>query len=336
MEPSTYVDEKLPKEQTNHTNNMYSPFVNSKMVRYHIVVRGEGDIDPFVFGRMIQSNDLVVEKTEMLKSGDYLITTSDVETAEKILTISELDDGVKVRAELHPSLNGIKGVIRCPALRNRTEKEILENLNIPSATRVQSKGNNVYVLTFSSAQIPKEINIGALTVRVNKFYPRPLLCRKCFVYGHAYGHCRNKAHCERCGALHGGKCGEIKCRNCGGKHIPTDQKCPVWRQEMAINRIMIDKGIPPIKARALYRKEHRKTYITTPKIETAAREEREGEAEATAGPSTKKEAPKRKTPETKQREETVTLESDSEEDCNRPATTPPAKKAKGRAKRYTK
>lgn len=288
------------------------------MTSIYVIVRSEGEIDPFAIGSTL-SRLGINEKAKLLKSGDYLIGVQDTETADKLLAIEELEDGTQVKAELHPSMNGCKGVIRCPALANRTDEDIKGKLNIPTLSRVQGKGNGVYILTFQLPQPPKEIRVGALEVKVSRFYPRPLLCRGCFVYGHAKEHCRNKPHCNKCGQYHGeAACGATKCRNCGGPHVPTEPWCPAWKQEMAINKIMTDKGIPPIKARALYKREHKKTYITTPRVSAEARR-----TDEEPGPSQKRAA--KPTPKTQN--------SEDESEDNRPAATPPAKRAKQKNRR---
>lgn len=287
------------------------------MTSVYVIVRSEGEIDPFAIGNTLL-NLGINERAKLLKSGDYLVEVKDSETANSLIQVQELEDGTKVKAELHPSMNGSKGVIRCPALASRSDDEIKEKLNIPTLTRVQGKGNGVYVLTFQLPQPPKEIRVGALSVKVSRFYPRPLLCRGCFVYGHVQEHCRNKRHCNKCGQYHGdAECGPTKCRNCGGPHVPTQPWCPAWKQEMAINKIMTDKGIPPIKARALYKREHKKSYINTPRVDAEVRR-----AEDEPGPSQKRPAkPVLKSP------------SEGESEDNRPTATPPAKKAKAKIRR---
>lgn len=74
-----------------------------------MVVRSEGEIDPFAISSTLSSLG-INEKAKLLKSGDYIIGVQDNETANSLLQIEELEDGTKVKAELHQSMNGYKGV----------------------------------------------------------------------------------------------------------------------------------------------------------------------------------------------------------------------------------
>lgn len=243
------------------------------MNKMFITIRADDgkELDPFSVGDTLNNSEFKIDKTEALKSGDYLITTRDEVTAGKLLNLQHLDDGTEITTELHRSLNGCKGVIRCDAIKTKTESEIQEHLQGQKVCRVQAKGNGLYIITFELARPPKVLKVGALDVKVNTFYPRPMLCKNCFVYGHVKEHCRNKAACQWCGQYHINNCETVKCRNCNGGHMPTDPKCPVWRQEMAINRLMVDSDVPAAKARAVYRKENKKRYITAPKVAKEAR-----------------------------------------------------------------
>lgn len=244
------------------------------MKTYLTVRAKEGVIDPFAIGETIEINELKVIKTELQKNGNYLITTEDEETAEKLLCLVNIEDGTEVEVKLHQSLNGCKGVVRCPAIQRKSEVEILKHLESQAVTKVQARGNSgIYVLTFNLHQPPKEIKIGALTAKVTTFYPRPMICHQCFIYGHTAEVCRNNPACKRCGQYHNAEqCPKtVKCRNCGGEHLPTDQRCKIWKQEMAINRMMVDKNIPAARARAVYRKENKRSYIVAPKLAPEAR-----------------------------------------------------------------
>nr|XP_029713228.1 uncharacterized protein LOC109430690 [Aedes albopictus] len=244
-------------------------------MKHYLTVKAKvqgAEIDPWAIGETIETFELKISKIEQQKNGEYLIATEDEDTAERLLTLVRIDDGTEVEVIRHPSLNGCKGVIKCPAIRNKSEQEILDHLKAQKVVRVQARGENgIYILSFDLPQPPKEIKVGALTTKVSTFYPRPLICRKCFMYGHTAGACRNNPACEACGQYHEGRCPPPKCRNCGGAHHPTDQKCKVYKQEMSINRMMVDKGIPAVKARAMLRKETKKGYIVPPKAAPEAR-----------------------------------------------------------------
>lgn len=310
-------------------------------MRQYFTVRAKegGEIDPWAIGATIEAFELKIDKCEQKKNDEYLIATEDNDTAEKLLTLVRIDDGTDVEVTKHPSLNGSKGVIKCPAIRKKQENDIQEHLSAQKVSRVQARGENgTFILTFDLPQPPKEIKIGALTAKVATFYPRPMICRNCFIYGHTAGACRNNAACEKCGQYHEGRCPPLKCHNCGGGHHPTDQKCKVWRQEMTINRIMIDRSIPAIKARAAYKKDNKKGYIVPPKAAPEARKNEPPESQK-AGPSGQgiKKILKRKSDPTPLVAVNITdsssdSSSEGEESTKTPPKKPPpAKKGKGKA-----
>lgn len=302
-----------------------------------------GEIDPWAIDATIEAFDLKILKYEQRKNDEYLITTEDNETAEKLETLIRIDDGTYVEVSRHASLNGSKGVIKCPAIRNKTEEVIQKHLEAQKVTRVQARGENgTFILTFDLPQPPKEVKVGALMAKVATFYPRPMLCKNCYIYGHTAGACRNNTACPECGQYHEGRCPPQKCRNCGGGHHPTAQMCKVWRQEMAINRMMVDRNIPAIKARATYKKDNKKTYIVPPKAAPEARKiepkpkvaepsgQSGGTSKATTAGLKRKSAP---TPLVAIRDTSSESsdDNDDEEVKAPPKKAPPAKKGKGKA-----
>lgn len=267
---------------------------------YVTIKPSEGaNICPFALGRTLDDLNVEIIKTSRLKSGAYLVQVKDEDSAEKILGVSNLDDGSVVKASLHPSLNGCKCVIVCEGLKDLADKDILKNLESQGVTGVKAKGNHVYEIVMSLPKPPQNLQVGALSIKTNKFYPRAKLCRNCYVYGHIDGDCRNKTACRKCGMYHDAKCkGAPQCRNCGGAHHPTDKKCPVWKQETAICRLMVDQGQSGKAARANYRKQHKKTYIVPPKVAPEARNAAASPAppDAETTPKTKSKPPMEQAP----------------------------------------
>ena len=58
---------------------------------------------------------------------------------------------------------------------------------------------NTLFLTFNRPDIPKEIAVGYLKVKVELFVPNPLRCFNCNKFGHTSQRCRTTAKCQRCG-----------------------------------------------------------------------------------------------------------------------------------------
>ena len=58
---------------------------------------------------------------------------------------------------------------------------------------------NTLFLTFNRPDVPKEIVVGYLKVKVELFVPNPLRCFNCNKFGHTSQRCRTTAKCQRCG-----------------------------------------------------------------------------------------------------------------------------------------
>ena len=112
---------------------------------------------------------------------------------------------------------------------------------------------NTLFLTFNRPDLPKEIVVGYLKVKVDLFVPNPLRCFNCNIFGHTSQRCRTAANCQRCGKdKHKEKCdGPQICSNCNDPHAASAKECPVWKKEKEIQRIRVEKRISFPEARQL-------------------------------------------------------------------------------------
>ena len=160
--------------------------------------------------------------------------------------------GIKIKVSEHRSKNSSKGAIWCRNLEGLTEDEILGELKAQGVTRVERcmKGEvgakvptHTLFLTFSKPELPKEINIGYLKVKVSLYVREPLQCYKCFKFGHPSHKCRaTRAVCGKCGYdAHEGSCPHPpKCSNCKGDHSPKSKKCPTYVYNKSIKTLMTE------------------------------------------------------------------------------------------------
>ena len=66
---------------------------------------------------------------------------------------------------------------------------------------------NTLFLTFGSPELPKEITVGYLKVKVALFVPNPMRCFNCNKFGHTSQRCKVAAKCTGCGKdKHEGQC----------------------------------------------------------------------------------------------------------------------------------
>ena len=66
---------------------------------------------------------------------------------------------------------------------------------------------NTLFLTFGSPELPKEITVSYLKVKVALFVPNPMRCFNCNKFGHTSQHCKVAVKCTGCGKdKHEGQC----------------------------------------------------------------------------------------------------------------------------------
>ena len=102
---------------------------------------------------------------------------------------------------------------------------------------------NTLFLTFNTPELPKEITVGYLKVKVALFVPNPMRCFNCNKFGHRSQRCKVTAKCPGCGKdKHEGRCeGPKLCSNCNGPHASSAKDCPVWQKEKEIQRVRVEK-----------------------------------------------------------------------------------------------
>ena len=113
-----------------------------------------------------------------------------------------------VRVSIHKALNSSRGVIRCRELSGMTEKEIkteLQEQGVAEVHRVTVKRDtekvptNTLFLTFNTPEMPKEITVGYLKVKLVLFVPNPMRCFNCCKFGHTSQRWKLAAKCQWCG-----------------------------------------------------------------------------------------------------------------------------------------
>ena len=112
---------------------------------------------------------------------------------------------------------------------------------------------NTLFLTFSSPELPKEIMVGYLKVKVALFVLNPLHCFNYNKFGHTSQRCKVAAKCTGCRKdKHEGQCeGPKLCSNCNGPHASSAKDCPVWQKEKEIQCVHVKKRISFPEARQL-------------------------------------------------------------------------------------
>ena len=112
-----------------------------------------------------------------------------------------------MRVFVNKSLNSSRRVLRCRNPNNRTAQEIRDELRdqgVVGVHRMTVRKNGEVIptstifLTFNSPDLPKEIKMGYLRVKVELFVPNPLRCFNCNSFGHTSAGCKTTAKYVRC------------------------------------------------------------------------------------------------------------------------------------------
>ena len=125
-----------------------------------------------------------------------------------------------------------------------TESEILLNIksDFPSCEQVDRfKTSPVIKISFSSSTEKDSATTNGLYIMGQFFKPqpfiqikRPVRCFKCQRFGHILSNCRGDPACVKCKGNHSmTDCPDdtsCSCVNCGGDHMSSDPKCPVFLQ----------------------------------------------------------------------------------------------------------
>jgi hypothetical protein len=171
-------------------------------------------------------------------------------------------------------MNQSQGVIFGRNLLSESTEALIQDLKpkgVADIDRISSfkngslSPNGLHVLTFNSRRLPETILIGYVRYQVRQYFPRPLRCVRCCVYGHTRKNCREPNEiCKDCAVIkHEGQCSSpLKCRNCNGSHGSFDKMCPIFKREEAIIKLKIDQGISFGYARKLYMDKVDSTKVT--------------------------------------------------------------------------
>lgn len=200
----------------------------------------------------------------------YTLQVRSRSQVEKLLKLTKLTDGTPVEVIYHPSLNKCRCVVTDWEMVDTDLKEIenyLAKQNVTEVRRVTRRtpdGNventGIMILTCKGTVPPEHIKLGLQRIPTRPFYPSPLLCYRCFSYGHAKVKCSKGVACRNCSEPHeivdsDGQvtCGKpAYCKNCEKNHSPSSRSCPAYRREVEIIRIKVDEGLTYPEAREAY------------------------------------------------------------------------------------
>ncbi|XP_055605677.1 uncharacterized protein LOC129753854 [Uranotaenia lowii] len=226
------------------------------------------NVSPFLINKFILANVGEVESVKKINGGSLLVQAKNIRQANKLLNLTVMQD-MEIIVEEHRSLNKIKGVITCGDLKNASEEEILAELKSQGVCEVKIikrkvdgklTDTNSFILTFNSTTLPETIRASFYRLSVRQYIAKPMRCTKCQLFGHYKKICRNPEVCSQC-CLPGhtsDKCeGQVVCRNCQSNSHPSwSSTCDIYKQEQAIQKMMVMMKLSYRAARRKYAEEH--------------------------------------------------------------------------------
>ena len=135
---------------------------------------------------------------EPSKALSFLVECARKSQAMGLLKTTQFVDR-PVGVSSHKAWNSSRGVIRCRELSGMTDMEIkteLQEQGVVEVHRVTLKRDtekvptNTLFLTFNTPDLPKEITVGYLKVKVALFVPNPMCCFNCNKFGHTSQRCK--------------------------------------------------------------------------------------------------------------------------------------------------
>lgn len=193
----------------------------------------------------------------------YTLRIRNPAQVEKLMKLTQLTDGTEIVVQPHPNLNFSRCVISCYEIIDMEENDVLKGLTSQGVVRAQRITRNengerrntpAVILTFSRCAYPSRVKIGLLSIPTRPYYPNPLLCYGCCQYGHQRARCPGSQRCLNCSAEQhveeDAQCSEAShCINCGGPHKPNNRQCPIYKQEMEVIRLKVDRNLTYPEAR---------------------------------------------------------------------------------------
>ena len=234
-----------------------------------------------------------VVRCDKLRDGGIEVEFANSEDAERALTASHFSFTARsesgrrevrlpINVEPHRSKNSSKGVIHCIDLDDVSDEDIAEGLadaGVIGARRIMSRKRGMLVPTrnivlhFNQLELPREVTVGYVRVKVRPYVPSPMRCFRCLRFGHTRERCRNQPACGKCtSSKHtGDSCTSetLKCVNCAADQSPHsafDPNCPAYLAEKEIIGIKVTQRLSFREARDLYMASHpKKSYATAVK-----------------------------------------------------------------------
>jgi hypothetical protein len=210
----------------------------------------------FTVKKFLEQNFPGTNTARPTREGKLMILAKTKKIALQATKINKFYNECDILINAMDSMNYRQGSIYGREMLTCTVDEMEANLKTQHVIRVERAmsmrdgtltPNGLHILTFDTPKLPDEIYIGYMRYNVRTYYPRPLRCSKCCIFGHSRKRCDAKEEaCRSCDqSIHQGNiCSTKYCRNCKkSDHGSFDKGCPTFEMEVAIVRLKVDKKI---------------------------------------------------------------------------------------------
>ncbi|XP_062558202.1 uncharacterized protein LOC134223083 [Armigeres subalbatus] len=236
--------------------------------------------EPFIIGKTVELAIGVKQARNVKASREgrgsrYLLRSNSRKVIDKLITLTELTDGTPIEIFQHPTLNTVQGIVYEPDSICTNENIIAENLadqDVHAVRRIKKRTNGklqntpLLVLSFHGTVLPDYVYFGLSRIKVRPYYPSPMMCFNCGMYGHLRKSCQQSGICMRCSQpshlVDGEQCENTPyCFHCKSEHSVTSRDCAKFKEEDKIVHMKVNQCISFAEARRRYLEENRRENI---------------------------------------------------------------------------
>lgn len=205
------------------------------------------------------------------KGSTYALKVRGTKQVEKLLKMTTLLDGTKIKIVEHPTLNTSRCIVNCSAVIKLSDdvlKDYLSTQGVIDLRRItrlvgkKRENTATMILSFSGTVIPESVEFGWQRCKTKPYYPAPMQCFNCWSFGHTRLRCLQVQTCGTCAQSHPidteVACeADIWCSRCNNNSHPlSSRKCPAYIKENEVQRIRVDQGCSYPTAKRMYEQTH--------------------------------------------------------------------------------
>lgn len=187
---------------------------------------------------------------EAHKSIFFILNDSTIENFLQNWKYIHFPNKIRVHISVCKQERVLKGIIFDRSIKLYETDELLEELSKQGVKNIRkieksTKDNRKKYFTGSlicefKEKIPNQVILHGVTLIVEEFISRPMICGKCVLIGHKSKWCQSTEEdpCKICFKQHDPSifC-VVQCENCGQPHLTSDKNCPIFMREIEILKI---------------------------------------------------------------------------------------------------